>query len=99
MVETIVVLLGCCWLIYKSYQGKDSRRLFSATLLLSYLFSRWPLHLPLKLSLALMAFCATAFLLYEHFHKKTEKNTYLFVFLYIVFGVFFLVEVFFPANN
>lgn len=95
IIETIVLFIGACWLVRKWYKKKIIGPLFAGMILLLMIPSRWPFFLPMKISFALWAFCAVAFLFFERHRKKNreeQSTAILYIMLFLAFGLAFLSE-------
>ena len=96
MVNSLVLVCGTVWFLWKFFSGRNLRHLFVAIFAASFILPQWPLFLPYKLSFAIAAFTAAGFLFYEYPYQKGVKNsppmTYIYILLFVVFGILFFGE-------
>lgn len=95
VILSLVIFAGACWLFYKFYKTKNTRSLYAGILILLVQLSRWPFFFPIKVSFALMSFCAAIMVFFDTYYKSKNKNAFLYIILFLGFGAVFLVEAFF----
>lgn len=98
MIQSLVIFGGMIWFLWKFFCDKNLRHLFIAIFLAALILTQWPVYLSYKFSFALWALMAAGFMIYEVSYKKEEKQrkrsplTYIYILLFIAFGLLFLGE-------
>jgi hypothetical protein len=96
MINTLVLLGGLVWGLWKFFSGRNLRHLFVLIFLVAFILSQWPLFLPTKFTFSITSFAAAGFLIYEYPYRKGLKSglpmTYIYIFLFIMFGILFFGE-------
>lgn len=96
--QTIVLLLAAIYVIWKFFAHKNLRYLFSAVIFISLALCQWPLFLSYKIFFAAIALFAAVFLFYEQVYQKhfkpSSQMTYMYIFLFVIFGLLFASESF-----
>lgn len=96
--ETIVLLSAAVYVLWKFFSHKNLRHLFSAIIFISLSLSQWPLFLSYKIFFATISLLAAVFLFYEQIYQKqfkpSSQMTYMYIFLFVIFGLLFASESF-----
>ena len=93
VLETVALLGASGWFFYKWFAKRNLRFLFNAILLILFVPTRWPFHMPILVSFSLMSFCAAIFMFLEGNRKKQLKEHslgYFYILLFLIFGITFL---------
>jgi hypothetical protein len=73
MLNTLILIAGVAWILWKFFQGKNLRNLFIAFFFIALILAQWPLFFPMKLVFAIWSFTAAGFMFYENFYKKNLR--------------------------
>lgn len=98
MIDTMIVLLGCFWMLYKSYKKKDVKIVYLVIILLLFQLSQWPLYLPIFVSFGLQSIFAGGLVFYEYYIKLKDRLAVTLSILFVAFGLIFLGQAI-PLHN
>lgn len=91
VLETLVIVGGILWLIYKYLKIKKERSLFTAIFLICSLPWRWPFFLPIQVTFSLWSFAGAIALFLEHRKKHKEYGlAYFYILVFMGLGLIFL---------
>lgn len=96
MLNSLILVGGIIFFLWLFFSKKNLRHLFTAIFLAGLILSQWPFFLPYKIVLAIASFTAAGCIIYESPYKKGIKAcsemVFIYIFLFILFGVLFLGE-------
>jgi hypothetical protein len=103
VIETLVLISAAIYVIWKFFAHKNLRHLFSAVIFISLALCQWPLFLSYKIFFATISLLAAIFLFYEQVYQKHFKPsfqmTYMYIFLFAIFGLVFASESFLECSK
>lgn len=97
MIDSIIVWVGCGWLLYRFFKTRRMRPLFATGILLIFQVSQWPFYVQTRMILGAMALFAALVCLYEFYRKREETIFISFAILFFLFGALFLSEFLIPT--
>ncbi len=85
-------LVALAYGVYKYWKTKNESIFYALFLVATLQLVRYPLYLPLELSLSAWAFFGCGVLTYKIVRKKMERSMFVFPIVFVGFGLMFLLQ-------